>query len=77
MLVLRMRTYKHFLTKPYNTMELQHINNEGELADVLQVLPAGVQHLIIDALGLPAGIVKAEENLTDYVHRVQDRLVRA
>ena len=58
-------------------MNLQHINNEGELAEVLQVLPAGARYLIIDAIGLPAGIVKAEENLTDYVHRVQDQLVRA
>lgn len=56
---------------------MKHINNEGELSEVLQALPAGIRHLIIDAVGQPAGIDYKAENLTDYVHRIQDQLVRA
>ena len=56
---------------------MKHINNDRELSKVLQALPAGIQHLIIDAIGLPVDSNKEHENLTDYVHRVQDQLVRA
>lgn len=56
---------------------MKHINNEGELVELLQELPAGIRHLIIDAIGLPVGIDYKVENLTDYVHRIQDQLVCA
>ncbi len=58
-------------------MDLQHIQKGTELVEVMQALPADARHLIIDAIGLPLGIVKAEETLTDYVYRIQDELVRA
>ena len=60
-------------TKHTNTMELQHINNKAELPDILQGLPMGAKHLIIDAIGRPVGDYYPE-TLTDYVHRIQDEL---
>ncbi len=54
-------------------MELQHIKRDVELADVLQTLPRGAKHLIIDAIGRPVGDYYPE-TLTDYVHRIQDEL---
>lgn len=57
-------------------MEAQHINNKQELSKALRLLPAGARRLIIDAVGRPVGGYNYTETLTDYVHRVQDQLVR-
>lgn len=56
-------------------MNAQHIKRGNELVEVLQALPVDVKHLIIDAVGLPVGNY-FPETLTDYVHRIQDQLVR-
>lgn len=54
-------------------MNAQHIDNKAELSKVLQALPRGAKHLIIDAIGRPVGSYYPE-TLTDYVHRIQDEL---